>query len=120
MVVVEGGGGAAAVVVGGAGGAAVVVVTGAEVVVVSGPEVVVIAGVEVVVVTDPVLPVFPAAVAVFEASSARCASTTRCEGGSAGDEFETTTPPTMPPTKPAPTSAANPKVRGLFMTRFCV
>jgi hypothetical protein len=97
----------------------VVVVAGADVVVVAGAEVVVIAGVEVVVVTGPVLPVFPVAV-VVEASSVRCDRTTRCEGGSAGAEFETTTPPAMPPTKPAPTSAANPKVRGLFMTRFCV
>jgi hypothetical protein len=94
---------------------------GAVAVVVFGPELVVVAGIEVVVVvTDPVLPVFPAAVVVVNASSVCCAKTTECDGGSAGDELETTTPPTMAPTKPVPTSAAIPKVRGLFMTRSCV
>jgi hypothetical protein len=101
-------------------GAEVVVVTAAEVLVVRDADVVVVAGVEVLVVTDPVSPVFPAGSDVVEATSVPCARPTLCEGGSAGDELETTTPPTMPPTKPAPTSAANPKVRGLFMTRFCV
>jgi hypothetical protein len=70
-------------------------------------------------ITDPVLLVFPPAVVVVEESSVCCARRTVCEGGSDGAELEATTPPTMPPAKPAPTSAANPKLRRFLMIRSC-
>jgi hypothetical protein len=117
-VVVEGTG-AAVVVIGGVG-AWVVPVNWAAVFDASGVDVVVGAAAElVVVVTDPVLPVFPSAVGVVEESAVCCARGTVCEGGSDGAELEATTPPAMPPARPAPTSAANEKLRRFLMIRSC-
>jgi hypothetical protein len=118
--VVEGTGGAVVVVVIGGVGAWVVAVSGAAVFDAGGADVAVVAGAEpVVVVTDPVLPVFPPSVGVVEESSVCCARRTVCEGGSDGAELEATTPPTMPPTKPAPTSAAIAKLRRFLTIRSC-
>jgi hypothetical protein len=102
-----------------AGVGASVVVTGVAVFEVPGSDVLVEVAAELVVVTDPVLSMFPPAVGVAEESSVCCATRTVCEGGSDGADLVTTAPPTRPPTKPAPTRAANAKLRRLLMIRSC-
>jgi hypothetical protein len=117
-VVVEGAGGAVVVVIGGVG-ASVLAVRGAACFDAVGADVVVEAAAEVVVVPDPVLSVFPPAVVVVEESSACCARRRVCDGGSDGAELEATAPPTMPLTKPAPTTAASAKLERFLMIRSC-
>jgi hypothetical protein len=110
----------AVVVVSEGGGTTVVVVSGAAVLNVADVAPMVEAGAEVVVITGPLLPVTPLAVVVVTASFVCCIRRTVCDDGSDGAEFEARAPPTMPPTKPAPASAASEKLRRFLMNRSCV